>query len=103
MGTFFDSRLDGYEEHQLTCIESTQNVYPFDGRNFESLGSDLCAEGKQVKPACPFIGDHSCAFLLPRPKNEYRLGQRSPGGVAPVPWPDGAVKEQQSNEECGVY
>ena len=29
MGEFFDSRLDGYEEHQLTCIESAQEFYPF--------------------------------------------------------------------------
>ena len=29
MGEFFDSRLEGYEEHQLTCIESAQEFYPF--------------------------------------------------------------------------
>ena len=29
MGEFFDNRLDGYEEHQLTCIESAQEFYPF--------------------------------------------------------------------------
>jgi len=29
MGNFFDSRLNGYEEHQLTCIESAQEFYPF--------------------------------------------------------------------------
>ena len=29
MGAFFDARLDGYEEHQLTCIESAQEFYPF--------------------------------------------------------------------------
>lgn len=29
MGEFFDSRLEGYEEHQLTCIESAQDFYPF--------------------------------------------------------------------------
>ena len=29
MGEFFDSRLDGYEEHQLTAIESAQEFYPF--------------------------------------------------------------------------
>ena len=29
MGDFFDNRLDGYEEHQLTCIESAQEFYPF--------------------------------------------------------------------------
>lgn len=29
MGEFFDARLDGYEEHQLTCIEAAQEFYPF--------------------------------------------------------------------------
>lgn len=29
MGEFFDNRLDGYEEHQLTCIESAQEFYPY--------------------------------------------------------------------------
>ena len=29
MGEFFDNRLDGYEEHQLMCIESAQEFYPF--------------------------------------------------------------------------
>ena len=29
MGDFFDSRLDGYEDHQLNCIESAQEFYPF--------------------------------------------------------------------------
>ena len=32
MGAFFDARLDGYEEHQLTCIESAQTFYPFTAR-----------------------------------------------------------------------
>ena len=29
MGDFFDSRLDGYENHQLNYIESAQEFYPF--------------------------------------------------------------------------
>lgn len=29
MGTFFDSRLDGYEAHMLTGIESAREFYPF--------------------------------------------------------------------------
>lgn len=29
MGEFFDNRLEGYEEHQLTCIEGAQEFYPF--------------------------------------------------------------------------
>lgn len=29
MDAFFDSRLDGYEEHQLTCIASAGEFYPY--------------------------------------------------------------------------
>ena len=29
MGEFFEARLDGYEEHQLTCIEHAGEFYPF--------------------------------------------------------------------------
>lgn len=29
MGNFFDDRLVGYDEHQLTCIESAQEFYPY--------------------------------------------------------------------------
>ena len=29
MRDFFDARIDGYEEHQLTSIESAQEFYPF--------------------------------------------------------------------------
>lgn len=29
MGAFFEARLIGYETHQLTCIDSAQEFYPF--------------------------------------------------------------------------
>ncbi len=29
MGEFFEARLNGYEDHQLTCIESARAFYPF--------------------------------------------------------------------------
>lgn len=29
MGEFFDRRLQGYEEHQLNCIESAREFYPY--------------------------------------------------------------------------
>ena len=29
MGEFFDARIAGYEEHQLNCIDSAQEFYPF--------------------------------------------------------------------------
>jgi len=32
MGEFFDARLEGYEEHMLSCIESAEEFYPFTAR-----------------------------------------------------------------------
>ncbi|MBQ6292799.1 MAG: hypothetical protein IJK77_02840 [Lachnospiraceae bacterium] len=29
MGEFFEARLNGYEKHQLTTIDSAQKFYPF--------------------------------------------------------------------------
>ena len=29
MGEFFDARLDGYEEHQMTCIDSADEFYHY--------------------------------------------------------------------------
>ena len=29
MAEFFETRLNGYEEHQLTTIDSAQEFYPF--------------------------------------------------------------------------
>ena len=29
MGAFFDHRLEGYDEHQLTCIKSAREFYPY--------------------------------------------------------------------------
>ena len=29
MGEFFDARVNGYEEHQLTTIDSAEEIYPF--------------------------------------------------------------------------
>ena len=61
MGAFFDARLDGYEEHQLTCIESAQEFYPFTasllpgtpGARILDLG---CGTGLELEPyfrRCP--------------------------------------------------
>ena len=39
MGEFFDARLDGYEDHQLNCIEGAREFYPFSASllpNFEN-------------------------------------------------------------------
>ncbi|MCH5269535.1 MAG: class I SAM-dependent methyltransferase [Lachnospiraceae bacterium] len=40
MGDFFDNRLEGYEEHQLTCIEGAQEFYPFTADSLP-LGEDV--------------------------------------------------------------
>ena len=32
MGAFFEARLNGYEAHQLSCIESARAFYPFTAR-----------------------------------------------------------------------
>ena len=32
MGDFFEARLKGYEEHQLTNIDSAREFYPFTAR-----------------------------------------------------------------------
>lgn len=29
MGEFFDTRVDSYDEHQLTCIDSAKDFYPY--------------------------------------------------------------------------
>ena len=53
MGAFFDARLDGYEEHQLTTIEAARAFYPFtagclpqrDGAKILDLG---CGTGLEL-------------------------------------------------------
>lgn len=53
MGEFFDSRLNGYEEHQLNCIESAKEFYPctaeqlpmFSGSKIIDLG---CGTGLEL-------------------------------------------------------
>ena len=53
MGAFFDARLQGYEEHQLTTIESAGEFYPFsagclpqrDGARILDLG---CGTGLEL-------------------------------------------------------
>lgn len=55
MGAFFDARLDGYDEHQLTCIASAQEFYPYTasclprepGAQILDLG---CGTGLELEP-----------------------------------------------------
>lgn len=54
IGEFFDNRLEGYEEHQLTCIEGAREFYPFtagclplgEGVNILDLG---CGTGLELE------------------------------------------------------
>ena len=55
MGDFFDSRLDGYEGHQLTCLESAREFYPFTASCLpRSPGSSIldlgCGTGLELEP-----------------------------------------------------
>ena len=38
MGDFFDARISGYEDHQLTCIDSARAFYPFTARCLPQAG-----------------------------------------------------------------
>ena len=54
MRDFFDARLDGYEEHQLTCIDSASEFYPFTAaclpRNADTNILDLgCGTGLELE------------------------------------------------------
>lgn len=54
MGEFFDNRLDGYDEHQLTCIESAREFYPYTAnclpKEMESYVLDLgCGTGLELE------------------------------------------------------
>lgn len=53
MGAFFDARLEGYEEHMLTGIESAEEFYPFTARCLpDSPGAKLldlsCGTGLEL-------------------------------------------------------
>lgn len=62
MGAFFDARLEGYEVHQLTCIESAEIFYPFSaeclprysGAEILDLG---CGTGLELSWYYPLVPD----------------------------------------------
>lgn len=51
MGAFFDTRLEGYEGHQLTCIAGAEEFYPFTARQLPAEGHILdlgCGTGLEL-------------------------------------------------------
>ena len=44
MGAFFDRRLEGYEDHQLTAIDSAGEFYPFTARCLPQRPEADCRE-----------------------------------------------------------
>ena len=54
MSDFFESRLDGYDEHMLTNIESANEFYPFTAKQLPATGNcrvlDLgCGTGLELE------------------------------------------------------
>ena len=54
MSDFFESRLDGYDEHMLTNIESANEFYPFTAKELPATGNcrvlDLgCGTGLELE------------------------------------------------------
>lgn len=51
MGNFFDARLDGYEDHQMTCIAGAEEFYPFTAQCLPAEGHILdlgCGTGLEL-------------------------------------------------------
>lgn len=82
MGEFFDARLQGYEEHQLTCIESAQIFYPFTARclpvgQVEIL--DLgCGTGLELEYYFPLSADASVTGIDLAPGMLHALRSKFP-------------------------
>ncbi len=82
MGGFFDSRLDGYENHQLTCIDFAREFYPFTagclpsdkGAKILDLG---CGTGLEleyyfkINPSASITGIDLAPKMLKRLKSKF--------------------------------
>lgn len=60
MGAFFDARLEGYEDHQLTCIEKAEEFYPFTAHQLPTFPGvsllDLgCGTGLELNHYFPLV------------------------------------------------
>lgn len=82
MGEFFDSRLDNYDNHQMTCIKSAQEFYPFTaeclpaGKSAKIL--DLgCGTGLEleyyfkINPSASITGIDLAPDMLKRLKSKF--------------------------------
>ena len=101
MGSFFDNRLDGYEEHQLTCIEGAREFYPFTASclpsqmhvNILDLG---CGTGLeldyyfQIDPSAAVTGIDLAPGMLAvlRKKFSYKNITLIEGSYFDVPFPE---------------
>lgn len=99
MGEFFDSRLDGYEEHQLNCIESAPDFYRFTAGslpvNFECRLLDLgCGTGLELEfyfrlnPSAKVTGIDLAPGMLNRLREKFRDKEITliPGSYFDVPF-----------------
>lgn len=82
MGEFFDNRLDGYDEHQLNCIESAPDFYRFTAENLpinsECKLLDLgCGTGLeleyyfQLNPSAKVTGIDLASGMLSRLQEKF--------------------------------
>lgn len=82
MGEFFDNRLSEYEEHQLKCIESAPEFYPFTAENLPKNSEcrllDLgCGTGLELEwyfrlnPSAKVTGIDLAPGMLKRLKEKF--------------------------------
>lgn len=84
MDEFFDNRLEGYEEHQLTCIEAAREFYPFTAGCLP-VGQDVrildlgCGTGLELdyylklNPAAKVTGIDLAPAMLDALREKYKI------------------------------
>ena len=82
MGEFFDARIGEYEEHQLNCIDSAQEFYPFTANCLPQLPGtrilDLgCGTGLELEyyfelvPSAAITGIDLASGMLDKLHNKF--------------------------------